>query len=39
MEHVSPDEGWSRFIEAGEAADKAWLSPLSSREILDEVRR
>jgi prevent-host-death family protein len=39
MEHVSPDEAWSRFLEAGEAADKAWLSPLSSREILDEVRR
>jgi antitoxin (DNA-binding transcriptional repressor) of toxin-antitoxin stability system len=38
-EHVSPDEAWSRFLEAGEAADKAWTSPLTSREILDEVRR
>jgi prevent-host-death family protein len=39
MDHVSQDEAWSRFFEAGEAADKAWLSPLSSSEILDEVRR
>jgi prevent-host-death family protein len=39
MEHVSPDEAWRGFFEAGEAADKAWTSPLNSREILDEVRR
>lgn len=39
MEHVSPEEAWSRFFEAAEAVDEAWTSPLTSREILDEVRR
>lgn len=36
---LSPDESWSQLFTALEALGKSWNTPLTSVEVLDEMRR
>ncbi len=38
-EPLTHEQAWDRFWETGEAAGRAWKSPLTAVEILDEMRR
>lgn len=35
----SPDDSWGRLLDALDSLGRSWTSPLSSVEILDEMRR